>query len=166
MLFNAETLQGIVFWIMGSLVTQGWMHVKILLPFAVLGSFFILFHARNLNVILQGEEMAQYLGVEVERVKKGLFLISSLVVGASVAVSGVIGFVGLIVPHAVRLVVGPDHRVLLPSAVLTGGMFLVLCDALARTAAAPKEIPVGIITALMGAPFFIYLLTKNRGNFY
>lgn len=166
MLFSAENLHGIVFWIMGSLAVQTWVYVKMILPFALLGSFFIFFHARNLNVILLGEETAQYLGVEVERVKKTLFIASSLVVGAAVAVSGVIGFVGLIIPHVVRLLVGPDHRVLLPVATFTGGVFLVLCDTLARTAIAPTEIPVGVITALMGAPFFIYLLVHRKGYFF
>jgi iron complex transport system permease protein len=104
------------------------------------------------------------LGVEVERVKKAVFLSSALMTGAVVSVSGLIGFVGMVIPHAMRLLVGADHRLLLPAAALAGGMFLTLADALARTLLAPGEIPVGVVTALVGGPVFIYLLMAKKGG--
>ena len=122
----------------------------------------MLLNVRKLNVMLLGDEPAQHLGVDVERLKQVLLGAATLTAAAAVAVSGVIGFVGLIIPHAVRLVVGPDHRVLLPAATLAGAIFLTAADTLARVAAAPGEIPVGVITALCGGPFFIYLLRKKK----
>jgi len=109
------------------------------------------------------EESALHLGVEVERAKKLLLLAASLTAAAAVSVSGIIGFVGLIAPHIIRLIVGPDHRRLLPSSALLGAIFLMVCDTLARTLLAPTEIPVGILTAFTGVPFFLYLLKRNRG---
>jgi len=120
----------------------------------------LLAYARDLNVLLLGEEDAHTLGIEVERTKRILLVASSVVTAAAVAVSGVIGFVGLIVPHMMRLVVGPDHRVLLPTSALAGAVFLVATDTVARMG--PAEMPVGIITAALGAPFFLYLLTSRE----
>jgi iron complex transport system permease protein len=117
-------------------------------------------YAEDLNALLLGEEEARTVGVEVEWVKRLLLAGSSIVTGAAVAVAGVIGFVGLIVPHAVRLVVGPDHRVLMPASALAGATFLVLADTVAR--AGPAEVPVGIVTAAVGAPFFLYLLRRRE----
>jgi len=119
-----------------------------------------LVYTRDLNVMLLGEEDAQSLGIEVERTKRILLALSSLVTAAGVAVAGIIGFVGLIVPHVMRLLVGPDHRVLLPTSALAGASFLVATDTLARSGSA--EIPVGIVTAALGAPFFLYLLRKRE----
>jgi iron complex transport system permease protein len=118
--------------------------------------------ARDLDLLTQGEETAQHLGVEVERVKKLLFAAASCMVAAAVAVAGMIGFVGLIVPHMLRLMVGPNHRRLIPAAALGGSLFLIVTDALARTVAAPLEIPVGALTALIGAPYFVYLLRRRN----
>ena len=123
------------------------------------------FFAFRLNAFSLGEEGAAYLGIDVERDKIAILALGSLLTGAAVSLSGLVGFVGLVVPHAVRLVLGPDHRLLLPAAALSGGAFLVLADLLARTVLAPSEIPVGIITALVGAPFFIYLLRRTRREY-
>jgi len=161
-----EQLHGIVFWLMGGLWGRNWNHVMMAFPFICFGSILIYIFARDLNVILLGEEPAQHLGIEVETLKKIIILSTSLITAAAVSVSGIIGFVGLVIPHIMRILVGPDHRILLPSSALVGGIFLIWADTLARTIIAPTEIPVGIITALFGAPFFIYLLrTRKRSMF-
>ncbi|MBI5301249.1 MAG: iron chelate uptake ABC transporter family permease subunit [Chloroflexi bacterium] len=152
----------IIAWMMGSFSLSNWQQVLILLPYLALGWFVLFLHARYLNVLQLGETQAQQLGVPVERVTLTLVVATSLVTAAAVAVSGLIGFVGLIVPHAVRLVWGPDHRFLLPMCALLGAMFLIIADTLARTLLAPSELPVGIITAFCGAPFFLYLLRRKR----
>ncbi len=157
-----EKLHGIVFWLMGGLWGRNWNHVMMAFPFICFGSILIYIFARDLNVILLGEEPAQHLGIEVEALKKIIILSTSLITAAAVSVSGIIGFVGLVIPHIMRILVGPDHRVLLPSSALVGGIFLIWADTLARTIIAPTEIPVGIITALFGAPFFIYLLRTRK----
>ena len=163
---SGEELHGIVFWLMGGLWGRNWNHVLMAFPFIFLGAIIIYIFARDLNVMLLGEEPAQHLGIEVETLKKIILLSASLITAAAVSVSGIIGFVGLIIPHAMRILVGPDHRILLPSSALVGGIFLVWADTLARTIIAPIELPVGIITALFGAPFFIYLLrTRKRAMF-
>ncbi len=115
--------------------------------------------------MLLGEESAQHLGIKVERLKKILLILSALITAAAVSVSGIIGFVGLIIPHIMRILVGPDHRILFPSAALGGGIFLVWSDTLARTIPAGGQIPVGIITALAGGPFFIYLLKRKKYSY-
>ena len=155
-----ESLEEAVYWLMGHLHYASWSDVKLAglavpLLFVVLLAF-----ARDLNVLLLGEEDARTLGVEVEFTKRALLAVSSLVTAAAVAVSGVIGFVGLIVPHMMRLIVGPDHRVLLPASAFAGAAFLVATDTLARSG--PAEIPVGIVTAALGAPFFLYLLRSRE----
>lgn len=164
-ILGSDNMHGIMFWIMGSLAGSTWPMVIMMTPFSLLGAAVILAHAQSLNGILLGEESAQHLGIDVERVKRILFAAGSLVVAAAVSVSGVIGFVGLIVPHAVRLLVGPNHRILLPASGIAGGLFLIICDALARVIMAPMEIPVGIITATAGAPFFIFLLRRGKKEF-
>jgi iron complex transport system permease protein len=118
--------------------------------------------ARVLNLLALGEESARTLGVDTERTKRVIFIVAALVTGAVVSISGMIGFIGMVVPHAVRLVIGADHRLLLPASALVGGMFLMGADTLARTLLAPAEIPVGIITALSGGPFFVYLLVWRK----
>lgn len=162
MITSGQNVHQILFWMIGGFAGRGWDHIKVLLPYFIIGYTLMHLYARKLNVILLGEEPAQHLGIDVERMKKILLVAATLTTASAVAVSGVIAFVGLIVPHAVRLMVGPDHRVLLPAAALTGAIFLIIADALARIAAAPEEIPVGIITALCGGPFFIYLLRKKN----
>jgi len=162
MITSGRNIHQVVFWLMGGFAGRGWDHVRVLLPYVLTGFTLMLVYARRLNIMLLGEEQAQHLGINVERMKQVLLGAATLTAAAAVAVSGIIGFVGLIIPHAVRLIVGPDHRVLLPSAALTGAIFLAGADAIARVAAAPEEIPVGVITALFGGPFFIYLLRKKR----
>jgi iron complex transport system permease protein len=121
--------------------------------------------ARDYNALTIGEEGAAQLGVDVERIKRHTFVLGSLLTGLAVSVAGLIGFVGLVVPHLLRLLLGPDHRLLLPAAFLGGGSFLVLADLIARVAVAPGELPVGVVTALVGGPFFLYLL-RRRGSRY
>lgn len=162
MLTSGQNVHQVLFWMIGGFAGRGWDHVKVLLPYIIIGYSLMQLYARRMNVILLGEEPAQHLGIDVERMKKVLLTAATLTTASAVSVSGVIAFVGLIIPHAVRLMVGPDHRVLLPTAALTGAIFLIIADALARVAAAPEEIPVGIITALCGGPFFIYLLRKKN----
>ncbi len=161
MYLRAESLHFLVFWIMGGFSGRNWGHVFTILPLVGVGIPVIYCFSRDLNVIQLGEESAANLGVEVERVKIILLVLSSLITAAAVSVSGVIGFVGLIIPHITRILVGPDHRFLIPSSVLIGAIFLVWCDNLARILISPAELPVGVITAFFGAPFFIYLLRKT-----
>ena len=160
--YSGQQLQSIIYWLMGGFSGRNWDYVKMVLPYILLGGGIILALARELNLLLMGEETAQHLGIELETVKLLLLGAASLLTAAAVSASGIIGFVGLIVPHAVRMLVGPDHRILLPAAALVGAIFMIAADILARTLLAPSELPVGIITALFGAPFFIYLLRRNR----
>jgi iron complex transport system permease protein len=149
-----------VYWLMGHLHNSTWSKAQAALAVALPGVLVLHLFARDLNVLLLGEEDAHALGIDVERTKRVLLVLASLVTAAAVAVSGIIGFVGLVVPHVMRLLVGPDHRVLLPTSALAGASFLVATDTLAR--AGPAEIPVGIVTAALGAPFFLYLLRKRE----
>ncbi|MDO9574015.1 MAG: iron chelate uptake ABC transporter family permease subunit [Candidatus Contubernalis sp.] len=165
MLSAGEHIRGIFFWLVGGLSLKTWSHVIMVLPYVIIGSSVIFYWSRDLNVILLGEEAASNLGIEVNRVKKIILVAASLITGAVVSVSGMIGFVGLIIPHAVRMIVGPDHRILIPTSALVGGIYLIWVDSLARTMMAPIEMPVGIITAFLGAPFFIYLLRTKRKDF-
>jgi len=159
---QSEDLRKIVFWLMGGLGAPRWNYIEPLLFVALLGTILLLPFSRDLNALALGEPMARHLGVNPETLKKGLLLIVTLMTASAVSVAGTIGFVGLIIPHAMRLIVGPDHRVLLFASALAGASFLVLCDTAARTVWAPTELPVGIITALWGAPFFLYLLGRSR----
>lgn len=152
-------------WVMGGLESVvGPADVLNVLPFVVAGTLVAAYLTRELNLITTGEQIAASRGVEVQKTKKILFFTASLMVGAVVAVCGPIGFVGLMAPHICRLLVGADHRLLTPATWLFGGAFLTLCDTVARTAIAPTELPVGIITALLGGPFFLWLLLGRRGN--
>jgi iron complex transport system permease protein len=162
MIFNRNQTEQIVFWILGSVSASSWEQVMLMFPVVFLGIIAIISFSKDLNVISTGEETAKSLGIEVEKVKKLLILICSVIVASCVSVSGVIGFVGLIIPHTVRLVVGSDHRALLPFSVIGGAAFMVVCDTIARNAIPPVEIPVGAITAMFGAPYFIFLLYKNK----
>ncbi len=166
MIISGESMQGIFFWISGGFNLAGWDQVVILLPYLLAASVLIYFFARDLNIILLGEESATYLGIPVEQVKTVLLVTASLITAASVSVSGMIGFVGLIVPHAARLILGPDHRLLLPGALLLGSVALAWMDVFARSMLSPAEIPVGIVTAFVGAPFFLILLRQKRQEFY
>ena len=160
LLVSGENLRQAVFWLMGHLHRAGWDDVAVAFPVVIGGFFLLLPFVRDLNALLLGEEDAHALGVEVERTKRLLLAGASLVTAVAVSVSGVIGFVGLIVPHMMRLVVGPDHRVLLPASAFAGAVFLVATDTVARVGAA--ELPVGIVTAFLGAPFFLYLLRSRE----
>lgn len=162
MIFNREQVEQIVFWTMGSLSSANWKQVFSLLPFVLIGCILIYIFSRDLNLMLTGDETAANLGIEVEKVKKIILIISSIIIAACVSVSGIIGFVGLIIPHMIRMLVGPDHRVLLPFTTLGGAIFMIISDTLARTLIPPAEIPVGAITSIFGAPYFIYLLIKNK----
>jgi len=162
LLMAGESVNDALYWLMGHLSGAGWGEAGTA-ALAVLPLFgVLLFYTEDLNVLLLGEEDARSLGIEVERTKRLLLATSSVVTGAAVAVTGVIGFVGLIVPHALRLVVGPDHRVLLPASAVAGATFLVATDTVARTALGGSELPVGIVTAALGAPFFLYLLRDRE----
>ena len=157
-----EKLAGIVFWLMGGFWASDWDRVFIALPLILLGTGGILLFSRDLDLMLLGDEQAQSLGVDTERVKTILLVLSSLTTAAAVCVTGVIGFVGIIVPHLMRILVEPGHRLLLPTSCLVGAILLICTDTLARAVIQPTEIPVGIITALLGVPFFVYLLRRRK----
>ncbi len=156
---------GTMTWLMGTLTAPSYPALAILACYLLGGLFLLLKQARRLNILTLGEESARSLGIETEQVKRHVYLLSALITGAVVSVSGMIGFVGMVIPHAVRLMLGADHRLLLPAAGLVGGVYLMVADTLARTLLTPAEIPVGIITALAGGPFFIYLLLWRKDRF-
>jgi len=156
-----EVAQEILFWLMGGLDSRTWKHVWLALPCVLVGLIVALVYSRELDVLLLGEETALAVGTNVEKVKRVILTSAALLTGAAVAVSGIIGFVGLVVPHIVRLIIGPKHRYLLPASALTGAAFLILTDILARTVRRPEEIRLGILTAALGAPFFLYLLLRR-----
>ena len=151
-------------WLMGTLTVPEFWTLVTLLVYLACGFLILFWLARPLNILTLGDESARSLGVEVDRIKKLVFVTSALVTGAVVSIAGLIGFVGMVVPHAVRMIVGADHRLLLPVAALAGGAFLTVADTVARTALAPTELPVGVVTALIGGPFFIYLLVQRRAG--
>lgn len=165
MVLNQDKMDSIIFWTMGSFGSANWTDVMMVAPVVLFGTVTVLYYSKDLNLLLVGSETARSMGVEVEKVKKILLVVTTLMVAFSVSVCGVIGFVGLIVPHAVRHVVGPDNRKIVPCSVFIGGIFLVLCDTLSRTMLKPSELPVGSITALIGAPMFIFLLYKNKKRY-
>ncbi len=153
--------QGVLFWIMGSLSTQSYTLVGLAALYALAGLTWLGRSTPDLNLLATGDEGARHLGVDVERTRRTVFVASSLLVGAAVAVSGIIGFVGLIVPHLLRLVIGADNRLLLPASFLGGAVFLIWADTIARTAFGTAELPVGVVTALAGGPFFVLLLRRH-----
>jgi iron complex transport system permease protein len=152
--------------VLGGFNTATWAKVAWMLPYVLFGAVVILAHARIVNILALDGEQARFLGIDVDRTNLILLGAASLAAAAAVSVAGIIGFVGLIVPHAVRLIWGPDNRGLMPMCVLLGAAFLILADLVARTADAPTEIPVGIVTAVCGVPFFLYLLRRSRGGVY
>lgn len=160
-IINWQVAQEILFWSMGGLDSRTWTHVWISAPFIIFSGILSMYYARDLDLMMQGEETAAALGVDVESSKRAIMVTAALLTGTSVAVAGTIGFVGLIIPHVVRLFVGPAHRTLLPASCISGAAFLILCDLLARTLHPPTEIRLGIITAAFGAPFFLYLLVRK-----
>jgi len=158
-----------VFWLIGGFSNVLWADIWAVFPFIIVGIAISYFYARSLNLLAMGEETAQHLGLNVERVKQVLLVLASMTTAAAVSLSGLVGFVGLMVPHVTRLLVGPDHRILFPASTVIGAIFLVICDALARVVATPfastLELPVGIITMLFGAPFFILLFRKKKASY-
>jgi iron complex transport system permease protein len=163
MVTTERDLHTVVVWLMGGLASATWMKVYITLPVVAAGFIYMMFLARRMNLLLMGEERARELGVDSQRTRRNLMIVASLVTGGAVAFTGLIGFIGLMVPHIMRLLVGPDHRRLLPASALFGALLLLLADTVARVALAPAEIPVGIITAATGGPFFLYLLRRRGG---
>jgi len=159
---SGDVMHSIIFWLMGSFSLSRWSEVEVVLPYIAVGTGVIIVYARLLNVMQLDEEQAQQLGVNVERLKLVLLGAATLITAASVSFVGTIGFVGIIIPHAVRIIWGADHRFLLPLSVLTGAIFMILADLAARTLLSPTEIPIGVITAICGAPFFLYLLRKRK----
>jgi ABC-type Fe3+-siderophore transport system permease subunit len=153
--------QGLLFWLMGSLSTRAYLTVGFIWAYIVFGFLWLWTKGLSLNLITLGEEAAMQLGVETGALQRQIFVASSLMIGAMVSVSGMIGFVGLMIPHVMRLIVGSDHRLLLPASFLAGGIFLCWADTLARILLAPAELPVGIITAFFGGPFFLFLLYRD-----
>ncbi len=166
LIFLSQSPHQIIYWMMGGLWTANWDKVKITFIMVIIGLVMLYRESWNLNVMLLGEDQAQCIGVDIENVKKKVLIFSSLVTAAAVSVSGIIGFVGLIIPHIMRILVGPDHRILLPASTLMGAVFLVFSDTIARTLLESTDLPVGVVTAFFGAPFFIYLLRKRRKNIY
>jgi iron complex transport system permease protein len=165
MMLNDRDLNKIFFWTMGSLSGKGWESILNILPYAGLGMIILMYYAKDMDILLLGDESAKNLGVEADRVKKIILVTASVITAASVSVSGIIGFVGLIVPHIVRMFIGPKHIKLLPLSFVTGGGLMVICDTIARSIIA-QEIPVGIITAILGGPFFIYILKKKKAEVF
>lgn len=164
MMLHRDQLERIVMWTMGSFSASSWEQVRIALVPFLLGFTVLLAMGKELNALVMGEELAQSMGVDVERTKRILLLLSSMLAAIAVSVSGIIGFVGLIIPHFFRLAAGSDHRRLMPAVMLGGAAFLVLCDTLSRSLMETQEVPVGIITSFLGGPFFLYLLRKAKKN--
>ncbi|OGS41502.1 MAG: hypothetical protein A3K67_01410 [Euryarchaeota archaeon RBG_16_62_10] len=162
--FAGQEYHRIIFWLLGSLSLATWGSVAVLAVAVGIGTVCVFLYSRDLNALLLGEETAHNLGANPEALKTLMLVMAAVMASAAVAFTGVIGFVGLIVPHMVRLVVGADHRILVPSATLTGAIFLIWADTIARTVISPIELPVGIITALCGGPFFLYLLRRTRSR--
>ncbi|MER7846827.1 iron ABC transporter permease [Kitasatospora sp. NPDC096077] len=164
LLFTADSaaISQVTFWQLGSLSQASWGKVLAVLPFAVVGLAVAPLYARKLDLLALGERPARHLGVDVERMRLTLITVVALLTAAAVAVSGVIGFVGLVVPHLLRMLAGPGHRFLLPASALGGALVLVAADLAARTLAAPAELPLGVLTALIGSPFFFWLLRRTR----
>ena len=158
-------LHQVLAFLLGGVAVSDWRQVAVIAPLVVGGILLSLGYARYLNAFSVGEEGAAHLGIDVERHKLIILALGSLLTAAAVCLSGLVGFVGLVMPHAVRLVLGPDHRLLLPASALAGAIFLVIADLCARTLLAPTELPVGVLTALVGAPVFIYLLRRTRREY-
>jgi iron complex transport system permease protein len=159
---QSETLREVYGWILGRLTTAGWREVALVVPYALVSTVAILLHRRLIDVLAVGDDEASSLGVRAARVRLVVVAAATLATAAAVAVSGLIGFVGIIVPHTVRLVAGSSHRLLAPLSLVAGAAFLVLADLVARTVMAPAELPIGVITAFLGAPFFALVLRNAR----
>lgn len=159
---NYEVGRQLIYWMLGGLEGRTWDHVRIAVGPSLIGIAVVAMYARDLDAMLLGEIHAASVGVDVQAVRRRLLVTTSLITGAAVAVSGTIGFVGLVVPHILRLIVGPGHAKLLPVSAITGAVFVILADIVARTAIAPEEIRLGVVTSIVGAPFFLWLLVRRR----
>jgi len=159
---TGEELRQIIGWLLGSVSMRGWSYIVTLLPFFVIGTLILMAQANELNVMSFGEEHAQHIGVSVQQRKLIIMIAGSILTGAAVAVSGTIGFVGLVIPHFVRLLIGPNHLHLLPASLFVGASFLIIADLIARTIISPVELPIGVITALIGAPVFALILMRQH----
>lgn len=159
---NASAMRSVLSWLVGSLEGRGWDYFHVAKWPILCAAVLIMLYARDLNLLTIGEESAQSLGVNVGRVRLVLLALSCLLTASAVSIAGAVGFVGLIVPHILRLIIGPDHRVLLPASLIGGAAFLVFADTVARSVIAPEQLPVGVVTALVGGPFFLFLLWRNR----
>ncbi len=162
---DKEKISSVVFWLMGSVADANWTMIPIVAVVVVIGFFTMVIYYRQLNALLLGDETAHTLGVDINRVRKRLVVLVALMVGAIVAFCGMIGFVGFVIPHIVRSLLGANHKIVLPVSAYVGAIFLLLCDIVAKVIVAPEELPIGIVTALIGAPFFIYILGKNKNSF-
>ncbi|MBK1670135.1 heme ABC transporter permease [Rhodovibrio sodomensis] len=161
-LSNDQELRDLNFWLLGSLGGATWDRLAVSAPLILAPTLLLIAQGRRLNALLLGEVEAGHLGVAVERTKRTIVLLAAMAVGAAVALTGVIGFIGLVVPHLIRLLIGPDHRTLLPASILLGAALLLAADVLARTLALPAELPIGILTSTVGGPFFLWLLLRQR----
>ncbi len=157
-----QVVNEIIYWLMGSLSLRGWSYAGILVPYLIIGLLVLNVQGRALNLISLGERQAEHLGVHVARTRLVVLIVSTLITAAAVSVAGTIGFVGLVVPHLVRLMVGPDYRLIIPISALLGAVYMIWADTLARMLLSPTEIPLGVITAFLGGPFFVYLLRKHK----
>nr|WP_211184528.1 iron ABC transporter permease [Paenibacillus lemnae] len=161
-IMSRDTLNDILFWTMGSLSMRGWTYIAVLLPYLTAGFVYLWSRSRALNLLSLGERQASHMGLNVDRLKWSVLVVATLLTAAAVSVSGVIGFVGLVVPHMIRLITGSDYRIIIPLSALGGAVFMVWSDTAARTLLSPGEIPIGVVTAFIGAPFFAYLLYRSR----
>jgi iron complex transport system permease protein len=159
---SKKELSSMIFWLMGDLSTTNWREIGIIILPIIIGCLLLFFSSLDLNALSLGEEEALHLGINTGKLRMRIFFIGSIIIATVVSFTGLIGFVGLVIPHIARLLVGPDHRVMLPTSALLGAIFLILCDTLARMVISPSEIPIGAITALAGAPLFIYLLRRSN----
>lgn len=164
MIYNREAIEKVYLWTLGSFSSANWNKVIFLFAISAFCVAVLFIFSRDLNVILTGDEAAYSLGIDIVKLKNLLIVVSSLLVAGGVSVSGTIGFVGLIIPHSMRLLIGSDHKKLIPFSYFGGACFMIICDTISRTIAQPSEIPVGIITAVFGAPYFIFLLYRNTKN--
>lgn len=167
LIFYPDRVQNTLGFTIGSLAAKSWIHFRLMWPYALIGFILTLIMAKKINILMLGDEIASSLGLNIERVRMILIIISSLLAASAVSVVGMLGFVGLVVPHITRLIIGSDYRYLFPASALFGASLMMICDTIARTIVEPIELPVGIIMAIIGAPFFLYLLRgglKNRAR--
>lgn len=162
MLLNRDKMESVVMWNMGSLASMSWEKIAVALPAILVCSTLLMFYAKPLNIMLNGDEVSRSLGVDTHKTRRNMLVLTSLLSAVAVSVSGIIGFVGLMVPHLLRMVCGPDNKKLLPLCFVGGGAYLLVCDIIARIILSGQEMPVGIVTSILGVPFFVFLLRRGR----